>query len=154
LEWFILAPLRIMRHFCTTLLLLISLFGCKSKKVKADQMPAEIITFGSGGGFTGQIQEYVLQENGQLFYRAQIEGELKELESVKRKMVKACFEKARLIPWKELGAGEPGNVYHYIMYKTSTESQKHTWGKLKSGPSSPIDSLYRMLGACLPAEKK
>jgi hypothetical protein len=143
-----------LRYLCTVMLLLLSLLACKSKKVKADQLPAEIITFGSGGGFTGQVQEYVLLENGQLFHRARIGGELKELEVVKKKEARACFEKARLIPWQELGAGEPGNLYHYIEYKTSEKTQKYTWGKQKSSISSPIDSLYRMLGACLPNEKK
>jgi hypothetical protein len=143
-----------LRYLCTVMLLLLSLLGCKSKKVKADQLPAETITFGSGGGFTGQVQAYVLLENGQLFHRARIGGELKELEMVKKREAKACFEKARLIPWREIGEGEPDNVYHYIEYKTSDKAQKHTWGKQKSSSATPIDSLYRMLGACLPNEKQ
>jgi hypothetical protein len=142
-----------LRQFCTLLLLLLSLLACKSKKVKADQLPAEIITFGSGGGFTGQVQEYVLLENGQLFHRVRIGGELKELEMVKKKEAKACFEKARLIPWHEIGNGEPDNIYHYIEYRTSEKAQKHTWGKQKGGIVAPIDSLYRLLSACLPNEK-
>ncbi|MEO6758357.1 MAG: hypothetical protein ABIO24_02805, partial [Saprospiraceae bacterium] len=51
-----------------TLLATAALFlFCKQPKYSAGNFPEKQLRWGSGGGFTGQVNSYVLLENGQLF---------------------------------------------------------------------------------------
>jgi hypothetical protein len=70
----------------------------------------QTIRFGSGGGFTGEINGYELSREGQL--TAIHSGDTTFLKTVSQDQIKEILENAESI--KEIKLNEPGNMYRFI----------------------------------------
>ena len=68
---------------------------CKNSKYTADNLPAEQIRFGKGGGFTGIEKSWTLLENGQVFEKGP-DGTLVALDSAKKKTAKILLNQKKL----------------------------------------------------------
>ena len=72
------------------MILILLLAGC-SKKITMEKMPATQIIFGSGGGFTAQVKEYCLLENGKIVEKSKDGQEFDVLTTIDRDKATQCL---------------------------------------------------------------
>ena len=87
-----------------------------------------IITIGSGGGFTGLVEEYTILSNGQLYYGSGNGNYTMELDRFDKKDIKQIFNNYSLLGFKKLNIDKPGNMYHYLIFKDKDTIHKIQWG--------------------------
>jgi len=90
-----------MRYFNLLLMSLLGLFSCKSTSYTPMDYPEAMITFGSGGGFTGIKTEYTLLKNGQLFMKSSNDKEHTALKTVDKNKVIQIFENLKTLGIKD-----------------------------------------------------
>ena len=117
------------------LILLPILFSCSSSK-NISQTNIEEISFGSGGGFTGEIKTYKITADCQLFAQ---ETELKKIEA---KKTLELFKQAQEL--KDLNFNEPSNMYSFIEIKTKKKTNRIVWN-VGSTIDNKIIDLYNNL---------
>ncbi|MBU3659503.1 MAG: hypothetical protein FGM14_06525 [Flavobacteriales bacterium] len=118
------------------LLLIVTLYSCTTSK---DIVKTEIIeiVFGSGGGFTGEINSYKLTANGKIYNK---ESELKK---IKLKKTLTLFNQADKI--KNLNFNEPGNMYSFIEIITKDNTNKIVWSLGSSNVDKKVIELHKNL---------
>ena len=108
-------------------------FGCKT--YKADNLPSKQLIFGSGGGISGGVKEYIILENGQIFTRNSLSNEISELPKVKKKTAKALYQEyeANL---QSVECDDPGNLYYFLTMKDdTTKTHKMIWSGNGDAPA-------------------
>jgi hypothetical protein len=131
--------------------------ACKTVKYTTDNLPAKRLMFGEGGGFSGEVKEYILLENGQIFTRTSFTTISAELPKVPKKTAMKMFEQTEALKIKELEFIKPGNRYFYIQINSdSTTSHRVVWGSAKDTVPTAIESFYTDLKGLIkpPVESK
>lgn len=129
------------------LLLLMSLvycglFSCKSQQFTPYDFEGRQIIFGQGGGFSGQVTEYTLLENGQLFAGTNKEGFVDELKSVDKKVVKQIFSSSSDNGYDTISFDKPGNQYFYINFKKGDHTNLVQWAPGEQGISKELKIFF------------
>jgi len=149
-----------MKLFITTpqLILVFSfLFSCKTQQTitTPEQFSKNIISFSSGGGFTGAETIYTILENGQVFSSSGLDTKkFTLLSALPKKQVKAIFEKTLQINWAKDAINDPGNIYHTLSFGTTKDMKKQVWGGGKQSPSKEITDLYYELNTIINPKTK
>jgi len=110
------------------LVFLILVVSCKTQHKTPYEYEGHQIIFGQGGGFTGQITEYTLLENGQLFSGTNKEGFVDELESLDKNLAKQIFDLCERYGFADLKLNKPANQYYYFIAKEGNNANKILWG--------------------------
>ena len=95
----------------------------------------EEISFGNGGGFTGEVKTYKLTADCKLF-----EKELKKVES---KKTLELFNQAKEL--KDLNFNEPENMYSFIEIKTKEKTNRIVWAYGSTTVDKKVIELYNEL---------
>ena len=103
-------------------------FACTPTRYTPLDFPDAQIRFGSGGGFTGVITEYVLLENGQLFKKVSTSDDYEVLPKLKKNRTKQIFNNYHFLNLQTIEFNQPGNLYHFIQFKNKNEEHRITWG--------------------------
>jgi hypothetical protein len=127
--------------FFAAILLLLGLPGCQAGKYPPGALPERQLRFGGGGGFAGAYEEYVLLENGQLFYRNAVEKPLTELPAIRRSVTRELWQQAEALPFAAMEFEHPGNLYHFLEWRDGAAARRLTWGD----PAWPVDPKVRTL---------
>lgn len=133
------------------------LFSCKSsaKVTSLDTYTKNMISFSTGGGFTGVETIFTLLENGQVFSASGLDPKKTvAFGQLPTKTAKAFFEKANQINWTKEPLNDPGNIYHTLSFGTNGNAVKQVWGGGKATPSKEITDLYYELSNTINALKK
>ncbi|HHH49751.1 MAG TPA: hypothetical protein ENK52_02095 [Saprospiraceae bacterium] len=85
------------------------------------------INFGSGGGFTGQVTEYCLLENGQLFVKKNTTEEYISLKSISKKKTKKLFSTLDSLQLEKIEHNQPANMYHFLSVSDQKNSHRLVW---------------------------
>ena len=107
-----------------------------------DNYAGRIIVFGSGGGFTGKVEEYYVQDDGTVFHHSEIKKQVTEIASVGSEAVKKYFDKLDGINFKKLIYQKPSNMYYYVMERNGDAFHKVTWGDMKTPPPMAVKAIY------------
>jgi uncharacterized protein YjiK len=126
------------------------LSACHAQKYTPSNFQGQQLTFGSGGGFTGQVIQYTLLENGQLFQTNSQTKEAKELKPVSRTKSKQLFAKVEKLDVAKLDFNHPGNMYYFIQTKRGDILQKITWGSPQDKAPDGVETLYQELKTTIP----
>ncbi len=126
-------------------LAIVVLAGCKSQQYTIDNLPAQQIVFGNGGGFTGAYTEFVLLENGQLFKKESMLPKTTELGTVKKRTAQKMLKKAISLHLEQMDINQPGNMYFYVQYKNDHQDAKCVWGNQEYRVDAKIESFYKEL---------
>lgn len=118
------------------LLLLVILSSCITHKT-IEKTGIEEISFGSGGGFTGEVKTYKLSSNGKLFEKG---VEIKKLES---KSTLKFFNQAKQL--KDIDYNKPGNMYSFLEIKTKNKTNRIVWSDGSTDIDKRIIELYAEL---------
>jgi len=109
-------------------LILLMCVSCKTQHKTPYDFEGQQIIFGQGGGFTGQVVEYTLLENGQLFTGTNQEGFVDELSKLDKKLVKQIFSMCKKYGFEDLKIDNPANQYYYFITKDGEKMNKVLWG--------------------------
>lgn len=101
---------------------------CRTVDYTPSTYGGKIITVGSGGGFTGSVEEYNILSNGQVFYGNGNGNYSMELDRFEKKEIKQLFKNYDLLGFANLTIDKPGNMYHYLIYKDADNDHKIQWG--------------------------
>ncbi|MEZ4948137.1 MAG: hypothetical protein R2769_08420 [Saprospiraceae bacterium] len=138
----------------TLLLLFAFALGSCGIKYTASTLPEKQILFGEGGGFSGNVKEYILLENGQLFTRTTFAGTPEELPKVKKKTAETIFQE--LTPTiMEMEYIKPGNKYAYIQYQVdSSTNYRVVWSESdEKAPEKAVNYFDQLKGLVKPAKE-
>ena len=116
-------PVKFILIFCTVLIT-----SCKTQEFTPLNYNEEMIVFGKGGGFTGQVKEYCLLSNGQFFKDSNRGEDILSLENVDKQRVDQIFKSYQLLQLSEETINSPGNSYSYIIFKKNNVEHKILWG--------------------------
>lgn len=110
--------------------------SCMTSKI-AVKTGIEEISFGNGGGFTGEVKTYKLTSDCKLFEK---ETELKNVES---KKTLELFNQAKEL--KDLNFNEPENMYSFIEIKTKDKTNRIVWAYGSTAVDKNVIKLYNEL---------
>jgi len=132
---------RIMKSFYVFGIFLsvsILLSNCKTPVYTPDNWPEKSLQFGHGGGVTGEVINYYLLENGQMFKQRSMKGIKEELASIDKKKAVTYFERADALGIVDLKIKEPGNIYYFIEYG----GNKIVWGNIEHAMEPKVDAFF------------
>lgn len=118
-----------------SLLLLVMLNSCATSKIAKTGI--EQISFGSGGGFTGEVKFYTISADSKLLEKG---NELKKLDS---KKTLNLFTQATEL--KEYTFNAPENMYSFIEIKTKEKTNRIVWGFGSTTVNKKVTKLYNEL---------
>lgn len=118
------------------LLLFTIFYSCTSDRL-VSQTGIDEINFGSGGGFTGQVNNFKLMANGKLF------DEIKKIREVNSKTTLETFKKAQEL--KNYSFNSPDNVYSFIEIKSKGKINRIVWSLSSSDIDKKVTDLQKSL---------
>lgn len=122
-------------------------FTCKSQLYTADKLPEQQLLFGSGGGFSGEITEYILLENGQLFKKSSIKNTILEMGSIKKRDAKNLLKEVTSLQLDKNAVSKPGNMSYFVCLKNGSTEHRSTWGNPNYQADSTLEATYQKLMA-------
>lgn len=134
-------------NFPIYLFLIIGFFfiACKSQRYSADKLPDQQLLFGSGGGFTGDVTEYILLDNGQLFKKSSLKNTMTEMGQIKQKEAKQLMKEVEQLNLEKIKVSESGNMYYFVCMKNGDTEHKTTWGSATYEVDSTVQALHKKL---------
>jgi len=131
-----------MKYFLFSIILLLG--SCQSAKNLGGSSEKAII-FGNGGGFAGQITEYVLDENGTFLKNDKLKSEVTVLPSLKKAEIKKIFKELEKMQFDTIQFRHPGNTYYFIKSSNSGSTHEVVWGEPDNLPPNQILQFYDLL---------
>ena len=117
--------------------------GCNSKNYPLGDLPEDQIVFGNGGGMTGEIKQYILLKNGQLFQSSSLSREMVELDKIDKRQAESYFKKMEVL--NGITFDHPGNRYYFITHLSTGTERKWVWGSVDHTSPPEIQELYNAL---------
>ncbi|MBK6930002.1 MAG: hypothetical protein IPH12_03750 [Saprospirales bacterium] len=135
------------RFFPVLLAITAFFIHCKhQQQYTGDNLPAEALYFGNGGGFTGAETAYALLENGQLFKWADKASGAEVLTGFSRKAARKLFESAQKQEVLKTEFMHPGNMYSFIeLHQNGREFHRIAWGDRDHPVDPKIKELHEAL---------
>ncbi|MFC0877828.1 hypothetical protein ACE01N_14615 [Saccharicrinis sp. FJH2] len=114
------------------LVLVLIMASCSSLKKTGSVNNFEEITFGSGGGFTGLTNTYMLNAEGFVY---KMNGEQQEqLKRIDYKSLKGISKHLKKIDFEHIQNDTKGNMTYFIEVVTKDYQNKATWSDASSDP--------------------
>lgn len=108
------------------------------------------ISFGSGGGFTGEINEYILEGNGNLFLHKSLSNDTILLKNIEYKNIKNILKLSESNEIQLSNLKETGNMTNFIkIYKNGNQLKAISWPQEKTDLDLPIKVLNSKLYSLL-----
>ena len=115
--------------------------ACKTTRYSPADFPDGQIIFGSGGGFSGLLIEYILLENGQLFKKTSADKKIMEGKAISSQQTKQVFNNYSFLKIGNAKHNHPGNLYYFIRYKRKDKGHEVVWGD-NTYPMDPQIKVY------------
>jgi hypothetical protein len=131
------------------LLCVFTVWNCNRSTYTYDQLPPQLVRFGTGGGFSGEVRTYTLLENGQLFLESSLRsGTADELSPLKRKRAGQLFEAAGKAACTEVLL--PANRYAFLYRFSPSDTCRWMWPADQQAPDPAVEAAYRQLRKAVP----
>ncbi len=121
------------------LLFVLISFSCKSPMELFQNYQGAKISIGSGGGFSGEYNEYILFDNGNLYHKNTLRNEIVFLGSVSENEAKQIFKNYFNLNFDDINLNSPGNFSYYIKFEENDKNHKLIWAN-----SSEIDPKIKV----------
>jgi hypothetical protein len=118
------------------LLLPLIFYSCAADKL-VSQTGIDEISFGGGGGFTGQVSNFKLTSDGELF------DKIKKIKEVNSKITLEVFEKAQEL--KDYSFNSPDNMYSFIEIKSEGKINRIVWSLSSPEIEKKVTDLHKSL---------
>ncbi|MEO6039220.1 MAG: hypothetical protein ABIQ93_12475 [Saprospiraceae bacterium] len=119
---------------------------CKQPKYSVGKFPDKQLRWGSGGGFVGRENTFILLENGQIF-KSEGKDKMTELDKTKAGKAKKLFEHAKALDLAKRNFEHPSNLYSFLEYQEGDMVQRITWGDPKYPVDARVNDLFTQLNA-------
>ena len=121
-------------------------------QLKSD-FPDAQLTFGSGGGVAGLVNDFTLLENGQLFKRSSKDNVFVALKGAKKDAVSQAFKNFSFLGLDQMDVNQPGNLYYFIEHKAKDgTTRKLVWGNGESPDEDKLKLYYKLLSSLIPKD--
>jgi len=97
----------------------------------------ETVSFGSGGGFTGEMIKYTLNRDGNIYRNGSF------MKRVPKKEVNRLFGKLKQI--SDYRYNIPNNMYNFLEINTKGKKNEIVWGVLDKNIDSRVMAIYSEL---------
>ena len=124
--------------------------ACSPQRSSAIAPQETRLTFGRGGGISGEVQSYVLLDNGQLYAVSSLFTDTTLLASLELDKAQQFFDRADSLQLTSVNFQHPGNRYHFIRY----QQHEITWGDPAISPPLAIQQFYHSLQSLVPKPKQ
>ncbi|OAV42568.1 hypothetical protein [Lewinella sp. 4G2] len=133
-------------------LLLLALWLCtcgSAKSYTKASLPADYLSFGSQGGFTGGGKTYLLlpNEGGRILFDDPASGELQPLGKLKGKELRVVRAALEELDFSK--TGEPGNLTASLTRHRNGTAETIQWAAGADGEANPARQLYQELMAAV-----
>jgi hypothetical protein len=118
--------------------------GCKPTKVNLQEYEGKQLTVANGGGFTGQVIEYTLLENGYVYKFNSLTNANSFHKRIEKDDANQIFNNYELLNITELKLNDPGNMYFYIRMDHKDKSQQIKWNTESKGKEADKAKLFYM----------
>lgn len=118
------------------LLFIIIFYSCTADKL-VSKTGVDEINFGTGGGFTGQVNSFKLNPGGALF------DKINRIKKVNSKATLEAFKKAQEL--KDYSFNSPENVYSFIEIKSKGKINRIVWSLSSSDVDKKVIDLHNSL---------
>ena len=123
--------------------------ACSPQRSSAT-LPQEVrLTFGRGGGISGEVQSYILLDDGQLYTVSSLFTDTTHLASLELSKTQQLFDQADSLQLVNVDFQHPGNRYHFIRY----QQHEITWGDPDVAPPPAIQQFYHSLQSIISKQK-
>ncbi len=121
---------------------ILMLLSCKSSKLGPVEYEKQQIRFGSGGGFTGAVNTFALLASGKLYQHNSMGADtFAFMLEVPKSQVKELFSRVEKSGLDTTEYDTYGNFYHFLEWKTESDSNRISW----SSDDVKIDSTWKAL---------
>jgi hypothetical protein len=134
------------RSFLFLLALTTTLLSCGNKGGDPLNYPGAQLHFGQGGGFTGEVNYFVLLDNGRLFERIGSDSTYALRDTWKKRFSRQLFKEYDTLGISELTLQQPGNLYYFIeMHAPDKPPHLIIWGRQGYSPGDHVIWFYQSL---------
>lgn len=121
--------------------------GCSYRFTSHLNTDIDRIYFGTGGGFSGKVNQWVVSANGRIYQVVDI-GKEKDsifiIKKISKKITKELFEEYTTIEQNFKPIEDPYNTYTFLRFENSGKNVIYTWNENTTN-IEPLRSLYRKL---------
>ena len=118
-------------NFRTSLLIFLAAITMSCSTSKSEFIPEKIkkdtISFGSGGGFTGQVTKYYMTKDGKIY--VQNADHIVKAGTISTSVSAQLFANYTNLNLDKLSLNEPGNKYYFIEMSSKNGKNVIKWGK-------------------------
>ena len=123
--------------------------ACSSQSKSSLTPEKDQLTFGRGGGMSGEVQSHILVNNGHLYATSSLFTDTVHLTDLASETTNTLFEQADSLQLAELNFQHPGNRYYFIRH----QQQEVVWGDRDTPPPLAVQQLYDSLQSIVPKQK-
>lgn len=118
--------------------------SCTSTKKAFDPETSkkDYISFGNGGGFTGQVKKYYLLRDGSVWTSGTAGQE--KIGSISKNACSQLFKNFTALGMDKMTLNEPGNKYYFIGQRAKNLDLTLKWGK-QPLTESKVETFYQIL---------
>jgi len=106
------------------------------------------ISFGKGGGFTGQTEEYLLTGKAEVFKI--MNGEKTKLKEITKGDIRNITQQIKDLQFQNIKIAETGNMTYFVEVRAKKYTNRVTWSDITDAPQ--LKELYKTLVKTLTAE--
>ena len=116
--------------------------ACLFPQYTYKEIPEPRIYFGDGGGFSGAVTEYVLIENGQIFFTNSLQKDTCEVEPIRPRDAKNFFLRLDTLRLTKYDFYSPGNQYFFLRQTDEEVDHEVVWGRQDQPVRPDIQKFY------------
>jgi len=121
-------------------------FGCDGKKEDPSHYSGEQLHFGQGGGFTGDVNYFILLDDGRLFEKGDQDSTYILREQWKKAFTRQMFANYHTLRLQDEDHRHPGNLFYFIEFHAPDQpTHLISWGQQGYAPAAHIVALYQTL---------
>ena len=120
----------------------------KSDTLNIDSLAAKskcYLVAGSGGGFSGQVVQYYVLSNGDVYRTESLTKESSLHKKLSKKETKSIFKKLKELHLEKMDFNHPGNMSYFIEQHKKGNVSSVKWGDNKTETPPEVSSFYKFL---------
>jgi hypothetical protein len=140
-----------MKQSFILLFLLPFLFQCNRTTYTSGNFPAEYLTFGKGGGYSGELTTYFILPNGQVFHTSGLSADTLAHAPIGKRSAKSLLDRFSSLGLDTLEFNHPGNMYRFVGKHSQDKVLKLTMGDLQMPTPASLKDFYQELSESVKA---
>ena len=116
--------------------------SCKPTQNGIKDFKGKQLIVANGGGFTGQVVEFTLLEDGRVFRNNSFEQNTVFHKKLNKNETSQIFNNIQVLNLKEIVLDEPGNMYYYVKLKDDDNTHVIKWNTESTGTDTKTAKLF------------